>query len=86
MTKKKRAVEHFEDITRYAAKTKGKMTLENTETNEVIELDSRLVSSVMCATLAYAATIIDGSCEPCDADEGYLSIIMFAADIYARDL
>lgn len=86
MTKKKQAVEHFEDITRYAAKNKGKMTLENTETGKVIELDSRLVSSVMSASLAYAATIIDGRCELCDTDEGYLSIIMLAAYIYARDL
>lgn len=86
MTKKKQAVEHFEDITRYAAKNKGKIELKNEETDEVIELDERLASAVMCATLAYAATIIDGSCELCDADEGYLSIIMVAADIYARDL
>ena len=85
MTKKKQAVEHFEDITRYATKNKGKMTLENTETGKVIELDSRLVSSVMSASLAYAATIIDGRCELCDTDEGYLSIIMLAADIYVRD-
>jgi len=86
MTKKKQAVEHFDDITRYAAKNKGKIELKNEETDEVIELDERLASAVMCATLAYAATIIDGSCELCDADEGYLSIIMVAADIYARDL
>lgn len=86
MTTTLQVVEHFEDITRYAAKNKGKMTLENTETGKVIELDSRLASSVMCAALAYAATIIDGSCELCDADEGYLSIILLAADIYARDL
>lgn len=86
MTKKKQAVEHFEDITRYATKNKGKMTLENTETGKVIELDSRLVSSVMSASLVYAATIIDGRCELCDTNEGYLSIIMLAADIYARDL
>lgn len=86
MTKKKQAVEHFEDITRYAAKNKGEMTLNNTETGEVIEFDSRLVSSVICASLAYAATIIDGSCEVCDADVGHLAIILLAADIYARDL
>lgn len=86
MTKKKQAVEHFGDIIRYAAKNKGKMTLENTETGKVIELDGRLVSSVMGATLTYAATIIDGRCELCDTDEGYLSIILLAADIYASDL
>lgn len=86
MTKKKQAVEHFRAVTSYAAKTKGEMTLNNTETGEVIEFDSRLVSSVICATLAYAATIIDGSCEVCDADVGHLAIIMTAADIYARDL
>lgn len=86
MTTTLQVVEHFEDITRYAAKNKGKMTLENTETGKVVELDSRLVSSVMSASLVYASTIIDGRCELCDTDEGYLSIIMLAADIYARDL
>lgn len=40
----------------------------------------------MCATLAYAATIIAGTCKICDAEEGHMSIILLAADIYARDL
>lgn len=86
MTTTLQVVEHFEDITRYATKNKGKIELKNAETDEVVELDERLASAVVCATLAYAATIIAGTCEPCDADDGYLSIIMFAADIYARDL
>lgn len=86
MTTTLQVVEHFDDITRYATKNKGKIELKNAETDEVIELDERLASAVMCATLAYAATIIDGTCKICDADEGHMSIILVAADIYARGL
>lgn len=86
MTTTLQVVENFDDITRYATKNKGKIRLKNSETDETIELDERLVSAVMCATLAYAATIIDGTCEICDAEVGHMSIIMTAADIYARDL
>lgn len=86
MTTTFQMVEHFKDIARYATKNKGKIELKNAETDETIELDERLASAVMCATLAYAATIIDGTCEICDAEVGHMSIIMLAADIYARDL
>ena len=86
MTTTLQVVEHFEDITRYATKNKGKIELKNAETDEVIELDERLASAVMCATLAHAATIIDGTCEIGGTEEGHMSIILLAADIYARNL
>lgn len=86
MTTTLQVVEHFEDITRYATKNKGKIELKNAETDEVIELDERLASAVMCATLAYAGAIIAGACDICDADDGHMSIILLAAEIYARDL
>lgn len=86
MTTTLQVVEHFDDITRYATKNKVKIELKNADTDEVIELDERLASAVMVATLAYAATIIAGTCEICDADEGYMSIILLAADIYAHNL